>query len=83
MEPLMDDAVLHMGRSGRRDDLDRLELRVADVLQQPLPGPQDDRHDMEVELVEEASREVLIDRAGTASDLDVLVAGGRAGLLER
>jgi hypothetical protein len=35
------------------DDLDRLEHRVADVVQQPLPRTEHDRHDVQVQLVQE------------------------------
>jgi hypothetical protein len=67
----------------RGEDLDRLERRIADVLQQPFARSEDDRDDVQAELVEQAGRQVLVDRAGAAGNRDVLVAGGRAGPRER
>src|SRR3954454_6902443 len=43
---------------GRGDDLERLQGGLADVLEQPLAGPEDDRDDVEVQLAEEPGREV-------------------------
>src|SRR5215216_4054370 len=83
LRPPLTHPVLDVGGGGRGDDLDRLQLRVADVLEQPLAATEHDRDDVEVELLEQAGGEVLLDRVGAAGDQDVLLAGRRAGLLER
>jgi hypothetical protein len=56
----VDDAVLDVRDRRRGDHADRFERGVADVLEQPLPGPEEDRDDVEVELVEQPGREVLL-----------------------
>ena len=56
---------------------------IADAVEQPLARAEHDRDDVQVQLVEQAGGEVLVDRARAAGDRDVLVAGGRARLLER
>lgn len=77
------DALLHV-RDGRRvDHLHRLELRVADPLEQPLARREDHRDDVQVQLVEQVRREVLLHGARAAGDRDVLAAGGRTRSLER
>jgi hypothetical protein len=70
-------------RRGRGDDLDRLEHRVAHVLQQPLARAEDDRDDVQVQLVEVARGEELLHRACAARDRDVPAAGRRPRLLQR
>ena len=80
---LTDDAVLDVRHRRRGDHLDWFEGGIADVLEQPLPCPEDDRDDVEVELVEQPGREVLLHSACAAGDRDVLVAGRRPGLLQR
>ena len=42
--------------AGEAHDLDRFQLHVADVLQEPLAGAQEDRGDEQVQLVEEPGR---------------------------
>src|SRR3954468_11168723 len=76
-------AVLHVRHARRGDDLDRLELRIADVLQQPRAAAEEHRDDVEVQLLELLGRQSLLDRAGATGDLNVLVARRRARLLER
>src|SRR5262245_93966 len=75
---LVADPVLDVRYGGRVDHLDRLERGVADVLEQTLSRAQDDWHDMQVELVEEPSLEVLPDRVRTAGDHDVACSSRRA-----
>ena len=61
MVPLLADHPVADVRDGRRgDDLDRLEARVADAHEQPLARAEDDGHDVEVQLVEQARRQVLV-----------------------
>ena len=72
-----------MRHSRRGNHLDRLELRVPDVLEQSLARTEHDRDDVEVELVEQSGRQELANRARPARDRDVILAGGDAGLLER
>ena len=76
----MNHPVLDVRHRGRGDHLDRFESGIADALEQPLTRPEDDRNDVQVELIEQSGREVLPYRAGAARDRDVLVAGRRPGL---
>ena len=70
--------------AGECDHPDGFERGLADVIEQPLACPENDRHDVQVELVEQSGGEVLPHGARAAGDRDVLPAGrGRAGLLER
>jgi two-component system cell cycle response regulator len=65
---LADDAVLDVRHPRGGDDLDGFEDGIADVLEQPLARAQDDRNDVQVELVEQPRREVLPHRACAAGD---------------
>ena len=48
-----------MGDAGRLDRADLLQPKVADVVQQALSTTQQDGHDMQLHLVDEAGGEVL------------------------
>src|SRR5690606_846561 len=75
---------LEVGDAGRRDYLRPLKLdgRLAEMVEQPLPAPQQHRHQGDVDLVEEPGPQVLLDDAGSAADRHVLVARGGAGLVQ-
>ena len=47
---------------------------------QPLTGPEDDRDDVQVKLIEQPGREILLHGARAARDGNILIAGGRPGL---
>lgn len=65
----------------RGDELDRFENRITDVLEQPLTSSENDRNDVQVELVKHSGREVLPHRACATRDRDLLIAGGLPCLL--
>ncbi len=46
-----------------------------DTLEEARTAAQDDRHDVELQLVDETGGQVLVDDVGAAADEDVLVAG--------
>ena len=48
-----------MGDAGRLDRANLLQLQVADVIQQALSTTQQDGHDVQLHLVDEAGGEVL------------------------
>ena len=66
----------------RGDHLDGFEGGIANVLKQPLPGPEHDRDDVEIELVEQPGRQVLLHNACAAGNRDVVVIRRRPGSLE-
>jgi hypothetical protein len=72
-----------MSDRGRGNHLDRLEGGIADVLEQSLAGAEDRRNDVEVELVEDPGREVLLHGTGAACDLHILIAGCGSSLFQR
>ena len=79
----MQHAVAHV-RDGRRGDhLDLLQRRVADVDQQPLAGTEHDRGDVQVHLVEQPGRQVLLHGLRAAGDATFCPPGRRPGLLQR
>src|SRR5262252_1809264 len=77
-----DDSVFDVRHRWRGDHLDRLQDGIAHILKQALAGAKDDRHDVEIELVEHSGPKVLPHRACTASDRDVPTTGCRPGLLQ-
>jgi len=77
----VDDPVLDVCHRRGGDDQDRLQDRIAYVLQQPLAGAENYRDDVKIELVERSGREVLRNRARAARDRDVGLARCRPGLL--
>src|SRR4051794_22775079 len=68
------DAVPDVRGGGGVHGVERLERRVAGVLQQPLTIAEQQRRDVEVELVEQAGGERLLDGLCAAGDEDVLPA---------
>src|SRR6266852_2439718 len=77
------DPVFDVRHRGRGDHLDRLQNRIAYVLEQPLTSPKNDGHDVQVQLVQATGGEILPDRARTAGDRHVLITGAGAGSLKR
>ena len=71
-----------MGDAGCLDRAHLLDLQIADVLEQPLAVAEQDRRDMEPELIDQAGGEVLLDDAGSSTQQDVLVTGDPPRLLE-
>src|SRR5438128_2668246 len=80
---LLDDAIPDMGDAGSLDRANLLEFEVADVLKQPLAGTEQDRDDVQIELVDDASSEVLLNGLGPTSDQHILVSGCTPRLLQR
>ena len=78
------DAVLQVRHARRLDrpDLFEPELR-ADAVEQACAAAEHERRDVQLELVDEAGSQVLVDGVGSAADRDVLAAGRRLRLLER
>lgn len=68
------------GRGG--DHLRRLERDPGYAVQQPLAGAEDDRDEMQDQLVEQPRGKVLPHGCRAAGDLDVLFAGRRPSLLQ-
>ena len=58
-------------------------LEQARAVEQPRAAAEQQRHNVQVQLVEQAGREVLLHDVGAAAERDVPAAGGREGLLER
>ena len=54
-----------MGDAGRLDRAHLLDLKVADVLEQPLAATEQDRDEVQLELVDQPGGKVLLDDAGT------------------
>src|SRR5205085_11720237 len=80
------DAIRQMGDGGRLDYSGALELHRpgVEVVEQPdTAAAEQQRGDVDAQLVEEAGAEVLLDDVGAARNRDVLVARGRPSLLER
>jgi hypothetical protein len=57
---VLDDAVLDVGDPGRLDRAHLLDLEVADVLEQPLAVPEQDRDEVQLELVHKPGGQVLL-----------------------
>ena len=54
--------VADVGRMLRVDDFDRLEPRIGDAVEQALTPAENNRHDVENDLVDRSGRERLADR---------------------
>jgi hypothetical protein len=78
----LDDAVLDVGDTGRLDRPYLLDFEVADLLQKPLASTEQDRGDVELELVDQPGGEVLLRDVGTSPEQYVLAVGGLSRLLE-
>src|SRR6188508_3287344 len=80
---LANDAVLEVRDTGRLDRPDLLELDVrADAVEESRPAAQENRDDVDLELVHEPGGQVLVDDVRAAADEDVLVAGCLPRLVE-
>jgi hypothetical protein len=56
---------------------------VADAIEKPPTAAEERRHDVDLHLVHEAGREILLCGTRSAGELDILVAGGSPRLVER
>src|SRR5690349_4795117 len=68
------EAVAQVRDAGRVDHLDELDLPVAEAVQQPLSFAEEDRRDVQQQLVDQAGGHVLAPDGGPAGDEHVLVA---------
>jgi len=68
-----------VGDAGRLDRAYLPELEVADVLEQPLAVTEQDRDDVELELIDQPGGEVLLDDVGASSERSSRPARGRPG----
>ena len=57
-----------MGYAGRLDRARLLDLEVADVLEQPLAVPEQDRDEVQLELVDQPGGQVLLDQVGASCE---------------
>jgi hypothetical protein len=64
------------------DNLNRFQARVRHAGEEAFTGPEDDRDDVKDQFVDRVRGECLPDDRGTAGDVDVTIAGGRAGQLK-
>ena len=72
-----------MRHSVRLDRPNLLELQFgADVVEEPSAATKHQRDDVQLDLVDEPRREVLVDEAGAAADQDVLSGRGATRLIE-
>jgi hypothetical protein len=71
-----------VGDAGRLDRTHLLDLEVADVLEQPLTVPEQDRDEVQLELIDQSGGKVLLDDAGAPAEQHVPAVGGLLGLLE-
>ena len=72
-----------MGYAGRLDRPHLLEFEIAHVLEQPLAVTEQDRDDVELELIDQPGGEVLLYDVGVATDQDISAAPGLPRLFER
>src|SRR5436189_3343759 len=79
---LPDHPVHDVGDAGCLDRAHLLDLEVADVLEQPLAVAEQDRRDVEPELIDQPRGEVLLDDTGPSTEQDVLVARDPLRLFE-
>src|SRR5438046_2664088 len=77
------DAVAHVRRERRVDDLDRLEAGNGDAVEEPLTGAEQDGDDVEDELVYHPCRERLAHRRRAAGDVHSAITRGLRGARER
>src|SRR6266540_246594 len=81
--PSLHDAVLEVRYPGCLDRAELFKLQVrADSFKEALAAAEKERRDVDLDLVDEPGRQVLVDDVGAAADVDVLAAGRRLGLLE-
>jgi hypothetical protein len=73
------DAVAHVRRERRVDDLDRLEAGIGDAVEEPLTGAEQDGDEVEDELVDHACRKRLAHGRRAAGDVDSAITCGLLG----
>src|SRR4051794_2595268 len=78
LEPRRDVRDVRRGRDPRVDERER-----ARAVEQPPPRAEQDRRDVEEELVHDARAEALLRDLGAAGDVDGALTRGRTGLLDR
>src|ERR687892_207537 len=76
-------AGLDVGNAGRLDGAHLLYTNSADVREQPLAVTEQDRDDVELELIDQPRGEVLLDDVGASADHHILAGRGPLGLIER
>src|SRR3954453_10974715 len=77
------DAVAHVRRERRVDDLDRLKAGIGDAVEEPLTGAEQDGDEVEDEPVDHACRKRLAHGRRAAGDVDSAITGGLRGARER
>src|SRR5215211_2070662 len=74
---LVHNAVLEVRDPRRLDRPEFLELQIrSHSVEEARASAQEDRRDVQLQLVDQTGRQVLVDDVGAAADEDVLVAGG-------
>lgn len=73
-----------MHRVRRLDSVDWIELDVAlrEMIEETCAAAEQDRHQVDPDLVGEAGCEYLLDEVGATHDRDVAATGGGLGLLQ-
>src|SRR5829696_5640611 len=80
---LVHDAVLEVRDPRRLDCAELLELQIRSYsVEEARASAQEDRRDVQLQLVDQTGRQVLVDDVGAAADEDVLLAGGLPRLLQ-
>src|SRR5881397_2952895 len=77
------DAVAHVRRAWRVDDVDRLEAEIGDAVEEPLTGAEQDGDEVEDELVDHACRKRLAHGRRATGDVDSAITRGLRGARER
>jgi hypothetical protein len=67
-----DDAVLDVGHHGRFDEAQLFELEVADAVEQPPAGADQERNGVELELIDVSRGEISLDDAGASAQQHIL-----------
>ena len=76
------DAVRDVGDARRLDRADLLEVEVADILEEPRSGAEQDRDQVQLELINQPGGQVLLNGAGASSQQYIPAIRGLLGLLE-
>src|SRR5215211_5712490 len=80
---LVHNAVLEVRDPRRLDRPEFLELQIRSYsVEEARASAQEDRRDVQLQLVDQTGRQVLVDDVGAAADEDVLLAGGLPRLLQ-
>jgi hypothetical protein len=75
----VDDAVRDVGDARRLDRADLLEVEVADILKEPRAGTEQDRDQVQLELINQPGGQVLLDGAGASSQQHISATRGLLG----